>query len=217
MEQISFIVERLNSPPFNKGYNTLTEVDAKSSLELLDLICEVICLIDKDQESITTDQIENRVGRIVQFLLLMKFNIQNEQVEEFREHLLNGDKDVLFSVLLWCLQRFEHLQKRAYLAKYLLPLDIPAEFMGEQLIIELSQRLKELQSDFKEIHKAVEQVRGSGTKPSELRNEISQLEQEKTQLQNKLQRMRRDFKGDEASFQEMLNVSERYELRILKL
>lgn len=206
MEQISFIVERLNAPPFNKGYNTLTEVDAKSSLELLDLICEVITNIDKDQENIITDQIENRVGRIVQFLLIMKFNIQNDQVEDFREHLLSGDKDILFSVLLWCLQRFEHLQKRAYLAKYLLPLDVPAEFMGEQLVVELSQRLRDLQLEFKEIHKAVEQVRASGTKPAELKNEIAQLEQEKIQLQNKLQRMRKDFKGDEASFQEMLNV-----------
>jgi hypothetical protein len=42
MEQISFIVERLNSPPFNKGYNTLTELDTKSSFEILDLICEII-------------------------------------------------------------------------------------------------------------------------------------------------------------------------------
>lgn len=207
MEQISFIVDRLNAPPFSKGYNTLTEVDAKSSLELLDLICEVITNIDKDQENIVTDQIENRVGRIVQFLLIMKFNIQNDQVEEFREHLLSGDKDILFSVLLWCLQRFEHLQKRAYLAKYLLPLDVPAEFMGEQLVVELSQRLKEMQAEFKEIHKAVEQVRASGTKPAELKNEIAQLEQEKIQLQNKLQRMRKDFKGDETSFQEMLNVT----------
>jgi intraflagellar transport protein 81 len=207
MEQISFIVDRLNAPPFNKGYNTLTEVDAKSSLELLDLVCEVIANIDKDQESIMNDQIESRINRIIQFLILMKFNLSNDQVDDFREHLLNGDKDVLHSILLWCLQRFEHLQKRAYLAKYLLPLEIPADFMGETLVIELSQTLKALQGEFKDIHKTVEQLRSSGAKPSELKAEIVQLEQEKTQLQNKLQRMKRDFKGDEASFQEMLQVT----------
>ena len=43
-----------------------------------------------------------------------------------------------------------------------MPLEIPAEFMGEELIDELSQRLKEMQADFKEVHKTVEQIRSTG-------------------------------------------------------
>ena len=41
-----------------------------------------------------------------------------------------------------------------------MPIDIPAEFQGEPLIIELQGHLVELQADFKEIHKAVDQLRG---------------------------------------------------------
>jgi len=207
MEQIALIVERLNQPPFNKNYATLTEIDTKSSIELLDLITEIVIAIDKDQELSLKESTEVRVGSILQFLVLMKFSIPNDQIEDFQAQLLNGDKEILLSILAWLLQRFDHLLKRSYLAKYLLPVDIPADFMSDQLVQEFSQRLKDLQTDFKEVHKSVEQIRSSGSKPAEIKAEIAQLEQEKIQLQNKISRMKKDFRGDEASFQEMLTVT----------
>lgn len=206
MEKIALIVERLNGSPFNKGISTMTEFDSKSSLELLDLMCEIVKNIDPEQEGIYKEPTEFRVRRIIQFLVVMKFNIPEDQMEDFSGLLLAGDKEILHTIMHWCLQRFDHLQKRAYLAKYLMPVDIPAEFLGEDLILELSQRLKELQADFKEVHKAADQVRNSGTKPSELKAEIAQLEQEKTQLQNKIQRMKKDMNVDEDYFKEMLKV-----------
>ena len=51
MEKIVFIVERLNQPPFSKGISTMTEFDSKTSLELLDFMCEIISNIDIDQVS----------------------------------------------------------------------------------------------------------------------------------------------------------------------
>lgn len=47
----------------------------------------------------------------------------------------------------------------------------------------------------------------SGTKPAELKAEIALLEQDKTQLQNRIAKMKKDFKGDESYFQEMLKVT----------
>ena len=206
MEKIALIVERLNGPPFSKGISTMTELDSMSSLELLDIMCEIVTNIDPEQEGIYKEPTEFRVRRIIQFLIVMKFNIPEDQMEDFSGLLLAGDKEILHTIMHWCLQRFDHLQKRAYLAKYLMPVDIPAEFLGEDLILELSQRLKELQAEFKEVHKAADQVRNSGTKPSELKAEIAQLEQEKTQLQNKIQRMKKDMNVDEDYFKEMLKV-----------
>ena len=49
MEKIALIVDRLNQPPFRKGLTTMTEFDSKSSLELLDYMCEIISNIDPDQ------------------------------------------------------------------------------------------------------------------------------------------------------------------------
>ena len=49
MEKIALIVDRLNQPPFSKGLTTMTEFDSKSSLELLDYMCEIMSSIDPDQ------------------------------------------------------------------------------------------------------------------------------------------------------------------------
>ena len=200
------IVERLNISPFHKGYSTLSEFDSKSNLDLLDILCEIVSSIDPDMDNIHRDATEERVRRIIQFLLIMKFNISDDQMEDFQTLLMSGDKDILHTIMHWCLQRFDHLQKRAYLAKYLMPVEVPSEFQGEPLIIDLLARLKDMQADFKEIHKAVDQVRSMGARPVELKAEISQLENERIQLQNKISRMKKDSHGDEQYFQEMLKV-----------
>ena len=183
MEKIAFIVDRLNMAPFNKGYNTMSEFDSKSSLELLEICCEIVAAIDPDQADLIHDSTENRVRRIVQFLMVMKFNIPEDQVEDFTSVLMSGDKDLLNTITHWCLQRFDSLQKRAYLAKFLMPIDIPPEFLNDELVLDLSGHLKELQAEFKNVHKAADKIQSSGARPSELKAEISQLEQEHTQLQ----------------------------------
>jgi intraflagellar transport protein 81 len=207
MEKIQFIVDRLRQPPFNMRLGTMTDFDSKSSFDCLDIICEIIATIDPDQADLRKETIENRISRILHFLSIMKFGIAPDQVEHFKELLNNGNKDLLHSIMHWCLQRFEHLKKRAYLAKYLLPVEVNPEFVNEPLIQELMQRLKELQADFKEIHKASEAQRGSGARPGDLKAEIQQLEQEKVQLQNKINRIKKDIKGDDSYFTSMLKVT----------
>jgi len=207
-ERIGFIVERLNMSPFHKGFGTMSEFDSKTSLELLEILCEVVTSIDPELESINRDPTEERVRRIIQFLLVMKFNITDDQMDDFYALLMSGDKDILHTILHWCLQRFDHLQKRAYLAKYLMPVDVPPDFQGEALILDLVSRLRDMQGEFKEVHKVFDQVRSNGARPVELKAEISQLENERIQLQNKISRMKKDTHGDEQYFQEMLKVSD---------
>lgn len=207
MEKISFIVERLNNPPFNKEINTMTEFDSKSSLELLEYLCEIITLIDPEQEGIHKETTEGKVGRLFQFLTTMKFNIPEDQMEDFQNLLLSGDKDILHTVVHWCLHRFEHLQKKAYVGKFLVPIDIPPEFLYEDLIVELSEGLKQMQGQFIQVHKAADQARTTGARPSELKAEILQLEQESQQLKNKIQRMKKDSNVDEISFKDMLKAT----------
>ena len=207
MEKITFIVERLRQPPFNKSFTSLTELDSCSSLELLDILCEIIIFIDPDQASLSQEPTEYRVQAIMQFLTVMKFNIPEGQAQYFQDMLLNGEKDVLHEIMHWCLQRLDHLQKRAYLAKYLLPVDVPADFMSDDRVSENLEHYRELQAKFKELHKTVDQLRSTGARPAELRAEIAQLETEKTQLTNKIQRLQRDPHGDEAAFKNMLKVT----------
>lgn len=207
MEKIAFIVDRLNMPPFNKGFNTMSEFDSKSSLELLDLLVEIVIAVDPDQENITREPTEFKVRRIMEFLNVMKFNIPEDQMEDFQNLMLQGDKEILHTVTHWCLQRFDTLQKRAYLSKFLMPIEVPPDFLNDDLVVELSQHLKELQAEFKEVHKAADKVQSSGARPAELKAEISQLEQEHVQLQNKIKKMKKDAQADEGYFQDMLKVT----------
>jgi intraflagellar transport protein 81 len=206
MEKIAFIVDRLNGEPFNKGFTTMSEFDGKPSLDLLDLLVDVVCAIDPEQESLRKEDTDAKITRILNFLRVMKF-ANEEQFEDVKNLLMSGDKEMLQTVLHWCLQRFEHLQKRAYLAKYLSPEVVAPEYMSDDLIVELLQRMKEMQTEFKDVHKRIDQLRGTSSRPGELKAEISRLEQEKTQLQNKISRMKKDSHHDQAYFQDMLKAT----------
>jgi intraflagellar transport protein 81 len=209
MEMIGACVARLNQPPFSKGYASMSELDGKRPLELLDILCEVIGEINPDERSILQEATDMRVERIIGFLSVMKFNIPDE--EQFRQSMLNGDKDTMTIVLHDMLQAFDRYKKRAYLGKYLMPMDIPPEFRNEDLVLDLEARLKDMQGEFKETHREVEKVRAQhgGSSPSDLKTEISQLESERSQLQVKIQRLKKEKEalGDDDYFHEMLRVT----------
>lgn len=46
--------------------------------------------------------------------------------------LVQGEKPIIYPILEWLLPRVPELQKRAYLAKYLLKIDVPADIMQEE-------------------------------------------------------------------------------------
>jgi len=209
MEMIALIFSRLNQPPFNKGYASMSELDGKRPMQLLDLLCEVIGEVNPDERTILEEPTDIRVERIIGFLAVMKFNVPDE--EQFRQSLLTGDKDTITIVLHDILQSFDRYKKRAYLAKYLMPMDIPPEFRNEDLVLDLEARLKDMQREFKETHMEVEKVRAQhgGARPVDLKAEISQLEAERSQLQMKIQRLRKEKEslGDDSYFQDMLRVT----------
>lgn len=185
----------------------MSEFDSKSANEMLDLICEVVISIDGDLEILKNENAENKISRITGFLVVMKY-ITDEQIDIFQNLFLDGDKETMQGVMHWCLSRHEHLKKRAYLAKYLMPVEIPPEFMSEDLVSELSQRLKDMQNEFKIVHKNADKMKSSGMKPQEYKNEISQLEQERSQLSQKIQRLQKESaEGDEQYFKDMLKVT----------
>ena len=52
----------------------------------------------------------------------------------FRRGLVTGSKPVIHPLLQWLLQRLPELRKRAYLARYLVKLEVPAEFLQDDVI-----------------------------------------------------------------------------------
>ena len=55
----------------------------------------------------------------------------------FRQGLVTGDKMVIYPIMKWCLEKIPELKKRAYLANYLVKINIPGEYMGDGQVIEL--------------------------------------------------------------------------------
>ena len=94
----------------------------------------------------------------------MKFIRDPQQMEDTTMLLQSGDKDTLHTVMHWTLNRFDHLKKKAYLAKYLTKIDIPSDFAGDIQIQNLSQRLIEMQDEFKRVHKQADQLEASTTR-----------------------------------------------------
>lgn len=47
---------------------------------------------------------------------------------------MTGSKPVVHHILHWLLQRVPELKKRAYLARFLVKLEIPAEFLQDDVI-----------------------------------------------------------------------------------
>lgn len=56
---------------------------------------------------------------------------------------MSGDKYVIYPILMWLLQRVDELRKRAYLAKYLVKIDIPAEILGDADVADIHMKVSQ--------------------------------------------------------------------------
>lgn len=137
---------------------------------------------------------EDRMDRTVAFLSMLKYPgipDQQEAQDEFMQGPLEqnresmhfeintafcrrfmcviglrvGDRNIVYPIMHWLLSKFAHLSKRAYLAKYLSRIDVPAEYMSDDHLVSLMQQLQALQKEFTQTHKAVDQLRSSQLRP----------------------------------------------------
>ncbi|CAN0102710.1 unnamed protein product, partial [Laminaria digitata] len=182
--------------------------DEKSPADLLQVLNEIFSAIDPQQTSEQDEPDDAGTTRLLSFLVMLKFPIREHQRDDFRRGLAVGDKGVVYPAMHWCLQRLPQLKKRAYLARYLMPVEVPMEFMQDQALVDLHASYRELQADFKATHKEVDQIRTTDLRPGELRGEIGQLEDEKKQLTEKISKLKGNV-SDEPGFAEMLDVTSR--------
>lgn len=129
MSELQAIVEHLNKEPFRLGL-TLVGFDEKSNFELLQILNEVLTEIDsKHNVDLRAETDEMRAYRYLEFLQLLKFPLPRD-VDTFREALIHGDRQVMYPILHWALKNLAGHKKRAYLGRYLAPLNVPQEFFG---------------------------------------------------------------------------------------
>lgn len=59
----------------------------------------------------------------------------------FRQGLVTGSKAVIHPVLHWLLQRTNELKTRAYLARFLVKLEVPAEFLQDDTVADFNKQV----------------------------------------------------------------------------
>nr|XP_020454831.1 intraflagellar transport protein 81 homolog isoform X1 [Monopterus albus] len=136
---------------------------------------------------------EQTVKRMCALLGLLKYKPPGSlsDVSNFRQGLVTGSKPVVHPILHWLLQRVPELKKRAYLAHFLVKLEVPAEFLQDDVISDTSHQYEELVEGFKTYHKECEQLRNSGFSTAEIRRDISAMEEEKYQLIKSVERLKK--------------------------
>jgi len=187
MGDIHFIVDRLNEPPFSMPLS-LVAFDEKSPFELLEIVNAVIREISAEHAANLRDETpEATATRMMDFLFKVLNYQQSLEPEHFKTGLLHGDPGILYPALGWMLERRSELTTRAYLARFLLNVEIPEHMFGDDEILELYQQHKDLQEQFKEAHKASEQSRSQLISPAEIKKAIVQMEEDKEQLERKVE------------------------------
>ena len=119
---------------------------------------------------------------------------------------MRADRNIVYPLLHYLLQRLPQLRKRAYLARFLMNIKIPQQFAMDPEVSEVYQQYKILQKDFKVTHKTLDKLQGSTLSPGDLKKEITQLEEEKHQLHDKIENLKRKTQGMDG-FEELLKVT----------
>ncbi|AWP07944.1 putative intraflagellar transport protein 81 -like [Scophthalmus maximus] len=192
-EQLKFIVEQLNKDPFKKNLNLIT-FDCLEPMQLLQILNDVLAEIDPKQTIDIREELpEQTVKRMSALLGMLKYRPPGHlsDVSTFRQGLVTGSKPVVHPILHWLLQRLPELKKRAYLARFLVKLEVPAEFLQDDVINETYRQYEELVVEFKTCHKECEQLRTSGFSTAEIRKDIGAMEEEKDQLIKRVERLKK--------------------------
>ncbi|NXA37359.1 IFT81 protein, partial [Eudromia elegans] len=212
-DQIKFIVEKLNQEPFKKSYNLIT-FDSLESMQLLQLLSDVLGEIDpKHAVDIREEMPEQTAKRMLSLLGILKYKPPGSisDLSAFRQGLVTGSKPVIHPVLHWLLQRTNELKKRAYLARFLVKLEVPAEFLQDDTVAETNKQYEELMEAFKNLHKECEQLKTSGFSTAEIRRDISAMEEEKDQLLKRVERLKKRVETVQ-NHQRMLEIARQLRL-----
>lgn len=189
-DMIKFIVGELNKEPYNRNYNLIT-FDAIGSEQLLQILNDVFGEIDATNKlDVREEEPEQMAVRMLGMLRILKYKPPDDNMSTFRQGLVSGDKHTVYPILSWLLQRMEELKKRAYLARFLVKLDVPAEILGDADVADVYMKYEELIEQFKAVHREHEALRTSGFSTAELRNDIATMEEERDLVMRRQERMK---------------------------
>jgi len=196
MNDIQVIVNGFNQEPFRKNL-TLVQFDELSPAELLEMLNEVFAnLSDEHAIDLREEDPEQTAFRMSTFLRVLNYRPQNvNSPEELGELLVQKlDQQAIYAVLHFLFLKLPDLRKRAYLARYLVDPGIPQDVIAsDDEILQTYQQYKEMQREFTRIHKMCDQLRHQIAPPEELKAKISEEERQVDELEEKIERIKRQL------------------------
>lgn len=123
-----------------------------------------------------------------------------------KQALLHGDPRMIYPILTWMLQKMPELQKRAYLAKFLVNVEVPEHMFTDEEVVEVYQSYMDLQQEFKEVHKTSEKYKSQLISPHEIKKAIMQMEEDKGMLEQKVDALKSKLESVDR-FDEMLQAT----------
>lgn len=121
----------------------------------------------------------------------------------FQKMLVQGDRKIIYPILYFLLSQYPKHKKRAYLAQYLVSIEVPSPYLVDEEMNGVHQKYKELQAEFQSTIQHVDAQRKESASPKELQKKIAQLEQEKEQLVAKITVLKKK-NANKPEFQELV-------------
>ncbi|KAM3147649.1 hypothetical protein pb186bvf_000456 [Paramecium bursaria] len=202
-EDIKEIVSLFNQK-FNENFN-LFSFDEQNQFEFLELLNKIFLHLDNKRGiDIKNENQETIIAKISEFLGILSYPASYD--DKWQQGLLQADKKTIYPIFYYLLTRLPDLEKRAYLARYLMPVQLPEEFqMDNDIKIQLDQ-IKDLQAEFQVHHQQLEATQQQSMNPGELKRDIQQFEQEREQLIAKIANFKSKV-NNKPQFQDLLEVT----------
>ena len=196
------IVAVLKNPPFNQTL-TLLSFEEKKEYELLELIVNALSLIEKSVK-FDNDNTAANLKEVFNFLRIVNFQYSSEA--QLQEDLAKGDKRLLVQILHFILTKLDELKKKYYQNKYMAPIKVSDEYVGDDEIAELIANYKDLQAEFQTTYSMLEEKRANAPQIKELKEDIQKNQSDKLQLTSSIARFKKEY-ANKQDFQELLEIT----------
>ena len=195
------LVEKLNAPPFDLDESVVTlsdKVQGKAhDAGVHQLLTDVFARVSPDTHprvDVETETPEETVARISDFLRHIKYKTDEDELS-FREGIANGDSDTILPILRHLVQKPEQIRKRAFVGFYLSDVPLPDDIANDEDVMQIRETIRMLQQEFVRLHRASEQAKGAAKDPMKLRQRSPELENEKGQLKDKIDKTKAKLAG----------------------
>ncbi|KAH0949504.1 hypothetical protein HN011_006650 [Eciton burchellii] len=176
-ENVKFIVTEINKL-LGRNYN-LIGFNALSAEDLLQILCNVLMKIQQqDDTNARLDSAEEISIYILTTLRILNYQPDVDPIT-FRQGLVQGVIEIIHPILTWLLTHIDIVQKRAYLSRFLVKIEISPEYLGDSEISLLYEQYLSLLDRFKTVHKEREIGKKNVETAAELATDLQAMEKEK--------------------------------------